>query len=181
MEVLLTKRLTLRPPLEVDADDIALHLSNWNVSRMLARVPFPYDHQDAAEWIARCQAADDDRMIFTLHRERLIGVIGVEGEPDRPRLGYWLGEAWWGQGLMIEALGAVLRHVFDLRPGTQITASVFADNPASLKLQQRLGFRVVGGGEAYSASRQAMSADIRTRLVERDFSGSAGMVFDVAA
>ena len=42
MDILVTKRLTLRPPLEVDIDDIALFIGNRNVSRMLARVPYPY-------------------------------------------------------------------------------------------------------------------------------------------
>lgn len=181
MEVLVTKRLTLRPPLEVDADDVTLHLSNWNVSRMLARVPFPYDHQDAVEWIKSCEAAGDDKIIFTIHRERLIGVVGIEGGPSNPRLGYWLGEGWWGQGLMSEAVGAALGYVFDKWPDAAISSSVFADNPASFRLQQRLGFRVNGGGEAYSTARQAMVADIRAGLIREDFSGSEAAVFDVAA
>lgn len=181
MEVLVTKRLTLRPPLEVDADDIALHLSNWNVTKMLARVPFPYDHLDASEWIGRCDAAGEEKIVFTIHRERLIGVIGVEGGPSQPVLGYWLGEPWWGQGLMTEAVGAVLGYVFERWPDAIISSSVFADNPASLKLQKRLGFRVTGSGEAYSAARQAMVSEIRTELVRSDFAGSAGAVFDVAA
>ncbi|MEZ5812296.1 MAG: GNAT family N-acetyltransferase [Rhizobiaceae bacterium] len=181
MEVLLTRRLTLRPPLEVDADDIALHLSNWKVSRMLARVPFPYDRQDAADWIARRAASSADEIVFTIHRERLIGVIGIEGDASAPRLGYWLGEAWWGNGLMSEAVGAVLDLVFSRRPDAAVSSSVFTDNPASLRLQQRLGFRVTGAGETFSAARQAMAGDVRTELSRADFTGTAGALFDVAA
>ena len=181
MEVLVTKRLTLRPPLEVDADDIALHLSNWNVSRMLARVPFPYDRKDAQDWIAGCDTAGPEELIFTIHRERMIGVASIEGGSTAPRLGYWLGEAWWGKGYMTEALGAVLGRFFDLRPEARIASSVFADNPASLKLQQRLGFSVTGGGEQYSTAREAMVPDIRTNLIAADFTGSAGAAYDVAA
>ncbi len=181
MEVLVTKRLTLRSPLEVDADDIALHLANWNVSRMLARAPFPYDRKDAEEWIARCQAAGKGNLFFTIHRERLIGAVGVEGGPMAPRLGYWLGEAWWGKGYMKEAVGAVLGHVFELWPDAEVTSTVFADNPASLKLQQHLGFRVTGGGEQYSAARAAMAPSLHTKLIATGFTGSTGVVYDVAA
>lgn len=181
MEILVTRRLTLRPPLEVDADDIALHLSNWNVSRMLSRVPFPYDRVDAAEWLAHCDETRDENMIFTIHRERLIGAIGVEGLSGRPILGYWLAESRWGKGLMSEALGAVLGHVFDRMPGIVITSSVFADNPVSIRLQQGLGFRITGAGDTFSAARQAMVADVRTELVSERFSGCAGAVYDVAA
>lgn len=181
MEILVTKRLTLRPPLEVDADDIALHLANWNVSRMLSRVPFPYDRTDAVEWIERCGAGGDRNMIFTIHRERLIGVIGIENLDGTPRAGYWLAEDHWSQGLTSEALGAVLGQAFAKRPELHITASVFADNTASLKLQKRLGFRVTGAGEAFSTARQAMVPIVRTELTRCDFKGSAGAAFDVAA
>ena len=55
MDILVTKRLTLRPPLEVDIDDIAEFIGNWNVSRMLARVPHPYFPKDAEDWIEACR------------------------------------------------------------------------------------------------------------------------------
>ncbi len=181
MDILVTKRLTLRPPLEVDADDITLHLANWNVSRMLARVPFPYDRRDAADWIERCEQASEKNIIFTLHRERLIGVIGIENRSDRPVLGYWLGEPWWGQGFMSEAASAVLTYAFDKWPEKTIASSVAADNPASLTLQRRLGFKVTGGGEQYSTARQAMVADIRTELAPAQFKRQSGTVYDVAA
>lgn len=181
MDILVTKRLTLRPPLEVDADDIALHLSNWNVTRMLARVPFPYDHQDAIEWFKRCDEAGDEKIIFTIHRERLIGVVGIEQRGIGPVLGYWLAEPWWGHGYMSEAVGAVLGHYFDELPEATVHASVFADNPASLALQKRLGFRVTGGGEQYSTARQAMVGDIHTELTAQRFTGSNCAAYDVAA
>ncbi len=181
MELLITRRLTLRPPLEVDADDVALHLSNWNVTRMLARVPFPYDRQDALDWLKRCELAGDEKITFTIHRERLIGVVGIEDRGNGPVLGYWLAEQWWGQGYMTEAAGAVLGYFFAKRPEAKILSSVFADNPASLALQRRMGFQVTGGGEQFSSARQAMVGDIHTELTARQFTGCAGAVYDVAA
>ena len=53
MNVLISPRLTLRPPAPPDAEDIALWLSDRNVARMLARVPHPYHVEDAEEWIDR--------------------------------------------------------------------------------------------------------------------------------
>ncbi len=181
MEVLITRRLTLRPPLEVDADDIALHLSNWKVSRMLARAPFPYDHRDAMEWINRREQAADSDLVYTVHRERLIGVISIENREHGPSLGYWLGEAWWGQGFTSEAVSAVLDHYFTGNPQAIVGTSVFADNLASLALQKRIGFSVVGSGEAFSTARQAMVPVIKTQLAKADFTGIGGVVYDVAA
>jgi RimJ/RimL family protein N-acetyltransferase len=181
MEILVTRRLTLRPPLEVDADDLALHLGNWNVSRWLTRVPFPYDRVDALEWIAESAAKPDEGGVFTIHRERLIGAVGLEADGTGARLGYWLAEDHWGQGLMGEALGAVLGHAFARRPGLKITSSVLADNAASIRLQKRLGFRVTGGGETFSAARQALVPAIHTELEQGRFKGLAGAAYPVAA
>jgi RimJ/RimL family protein N-acetyltransferase len=181
MEILVTKRLTLRPPIEFDADDIATHLANFNVSRMLSRVPFPFDRTDALEWIQACSRPGNPDVHFTIHRERLIGAIGLADMNERPRLGYWLAEDHWGQGLMGEALGAVLGHVFQRRPGLTISSTILADNTASIRLQQRLGFRIVGAGESFSTARQALVPAVRTELAAADFRGLAGTVYDVAA
>ena len=53
MHVLITPRLTMRPPASPDADDIALWLSDPAVARMLGPVPHPYASTDAMEWIDR--------------------------------------------------------------------------------------------------------------------------------
>jgi RimJ/RimL family protein N-acetyltransferase len=181
MEILVTRRLTLRPPIELDADDIAAHLANWNVSRMLSRVPFPFDRIDAIEWIRRCNHPGNQDIAFTIHRERLIGAVAIADLPGQPRLGYWLAEDHWGQGLMGEALGAVLGHFLQSRPESVVHSTILADNTASIRLQQRLGFRIVGAGESFSTARQALVPAVRTELARADFRGLAGKVYDVAA
>src|SRR5262249_37435179 len=115
MHVLVTRRLTLRPPALLDAEDIALWLSNWKVARMLARVPFPYQRKDAEEWIASLAEKPAAHLVYTIHRERLIGVVSIEGGGDEPVLGYWLAEPWHGKGFMTEAAAALLAHAFGTR------------------------------------------------------------------
>ena len=51
--VIQTGRLTLRPHRLGDADAIAESLSDFAVTRMLARVPAPYDRQDALDWLVQ--------------------------------------------------------------------------------------------------------------------------------
>lgn len=180
MHILVTRRLTLRPPVLPDAEDIALHLSNARVARMLAKVPQPYWTRDAEEWIAGLANRPGD-LVYTIHRERLIGVVSIEGDDPEPRLGYWLGEPWHGQGLMTEAAGALLGHAFATRRFEAVASSVFIDNPASLRVQEKLGFTVTGASEIWSRPRAATVRAWTTRLAAPAFGAPEQSVHKSAA
>lgn len=180
MHVLVTRRLTMRPPVLPDAEDIALHLSNPNVARMLAPVPLPYWSRDAEEWIANL-ANEPQGLVYTIHRERLIGVVSLEGGGPEPRLGYWLAEPWHGRGFMSEAARALLCHAFATRRIDAVSSSVFIDNPASLRVQEKLGFAVTGAGDTWCRARAATVATWTTRLTASAFTGPADMICKSAA
>jgi len=163
MHVLVSSRLTLRTPTWFDAEDIAAGLANWNVARMLGPVPFPYHIEDAEDWIA-ASAADAGSLVYTIHRERLIGVVSLDGSGDQPRLGYWLAEPWHGQGFMTEAAGLLIAHAAATRRITGVVSSVFVDNPASLRVQEKLGFHLTGTGQVFSRSRGTAVQTLTTRL-----------------
>ena len=62
----------------------------------------------------------------------------------RAELGYALGRAHWGRGLMQEALRALLDRAFGGMALRRLEAEVDVRNPASARLLQRLGFRREG-------------------------------------
>ena len=70
-------------------------------------------------------------------------VIGKIGVWQMPEIGFYLARSAWGQGYAIEALRAVIAHVFDGH-----TDHLFADvdprNSASLRLLMRAGFVETG-------------------------------------
>lgn len=171
MHILVTRRLTLRQPSTLDAEDIALWLSNWAVARMLARVPFPYAEADAEDWITSL-AGDPDAMVYTIHRERLIGIVSIEGEGPEPELGYWIAEPWHGRGFVTEAARALIGHAFATRDIAAVRSSAFVDNPASQRVQRKLGFAVCGGGSAWSVPRNEMVSLVKSRLTRAAFLGA---------
>ena len=171
MQILVTHRLTLRPPALPDAEDIAAWLSDWTVARMLAPVPHPYRLADASEWIERAHDKPRD-LIYTIHRERLIGVVSIENIADEPQLGYWLGSRWHGHGFMTEAACRLLAHAFDAHGLSTVRSSVFIDNPASLAVQRKLGFVETGRGHTWSRSRQAIVETTTTALTRQAFAAA---------
>jgi ribosomal-protein-alanine N-acetyltransferase len=75
--------------------------------------------------------------------ERAIGtclLFRLEEGSRRAELGYALGRAHWGRGLMQEALRALIDHAFGAMAVRRLEAEVDVRNPASARLLQRLGF-----------------------------------------
>ncbi|WP_157928898.1 GNAT family N-acetyltransferase [Pararhizobium haloflavum] len=170
--MIVTPRLVLRAPAMDDAGAIAAALGEFEVARMLARVPQPYDLTDARQWltsIAEQQSAPFERHFAVTLEGRLVGMIGLEKRSDRPEIGYWLEKSCWGRGVMSEAVGAAVTWFFDTTPFDTLFAGVFADNPASFKLQEKLGFQVTGRSDVFSVGRNAMVAHIETALTREAF------------
>ncbi|WP_184401647.1 GNAT family N-acetyltransferase [Rhizobium sp. BK650] len=164
--VITTARLTLRPHRLSDAPDIAESLSDFAVTRMLARVPAPYDRQDALDWLIPVTSGvmPDWNLAITGSDDVHIGNVSIELRHGRWHLGYWLNRYYWRRGYMSEAAEAALERFSQRMPDVPLHSGVFADNPASLRLQEKLGFRMTGCSEIYSFARNTMVAHIETVL-----------------
>ncbi len=164
--VIQTGRLTLRPHRLSDADMIAESLSDFAVTRMLARVPAPYDRQDALDWLIQHTSGLglDWQLAITERDDAHIGCVGIELRHGLWHLGYWLNRFYWRQGIMTGAVKAALERFARRMPEVAVHSGAFADNPASLKLQQKLGFEITGCSEIYSFARNTMVPHIETML-----------------
>jgi ribosomal-protein-alanine N-acetyltransferase len=73
-----------------------------------------------------------------------VGGIGIHVGQDVHRhtatLGYWLGEKFWGRGIVTEAVAALSDFWFENFPLRRISAEVFANNPASARVLEKAGF-----------------------------------------
>jgi 8-oxo-dGTP diphosphatase len=132
------------------------------VTRTLAAVPFPYPRELADEWIA---VARDEIAAGTAYhlavtgtegeQELLVGGVGLRLAEDRRSgsLGYWVGRRFWGHGVATEAAGRLARWALANLDLDHLTAYVATDNPASVAVLRRIGFRQVGEGHQTFASR----------------------------
>ena len=79
--------------------------------------------------------------------DRLLGtctLYRINHEHRRTEIGYALGRAHWGRGIMREALPAVLRFAFHSLGLHRIEADVDPRNAASARALQPLGFQLEG-------------------------------------
>lgn len=75
-----------------------------------------------------------------------IGAIGTRPRagPGRGDVGYWLGKPYWGQGIMSEALGALIDLGFTELDYHKMEAEVFTGNVRGRRLVQRAGMTQEG-------------------------------------
>ncbi|MEX1037519.1 MAG: GNAT family protein [Acidimicrobiia bacterium] len=71
-----------------------------------------------------------------------LGSIGISqrGPAGRCDVGYWLAPPYWRQGLMKEALAAVVDHAFTNLGVVKLEADVFVRNAAGIALLKSAGF-----------------------------------------
>jgi RimJ/RimL family protein N-acetyltransferase len=66
--------------------------------------------------------------------------LGQDVHRHTATLGYWLGQDFWGRGIMTEAVAALTDFCFDNFLLRRISAEVFANNPASARVLEKAGF-----------------------------------------
>ncbi len=160
-ELLKTERLTLRPLRSEDAESMHRLVNDWEVTRTLAKVPFPYPRELADDWIVACVQELADGTAYTLaitgHEkgdEVLLGIVSLRLDPTirLGTLGYWVGRRFWGHGVASEAAGRMLRWGLANLAMDRVQAEVSVDNPASVAVLNRIGLHPAGEGMAYSVA-----------------------------
>jgi RimJ/RimL family protein N-acetyltransferase len=149
---LATRRLVLRDLKPGDAKSIAFNLNNLKICEKLLVVPYPYRLKDAKEYIEKCRkrAKQKKREAYNFGIEfgksiiGLISIMDIDRFQNKAELGYWLGESYWGRGIMSEALKKILGFGFGKLKLRRIEACVFAANKASEGLLKKFGFRFEG-------------------------------------
>jgi RimJ/RimL family protein N-acetyltransferase len=144
---IVTKRLILRPPTLKDAADIVENVNNLKVSRYLALVPYPYSMKDARFFIKLSQKDPHNFGIALKQTGKVIGMIGLSNLNEfvkRAEVGYWLGKKYWRQGIVTEALQAIVKYSFRKLKLVRLQAGTAVENKASAKLLKKVGFKKEG-------------------------------------
>lgn len=138
----------LRPFRMEDADSLTHHANNRKISaRLRDRFPHPYTKDDAQRFLSAVARRSHDATEFVLAIEvdgNAVGGIGVILGTDIERvsgeLGYWLGEEYWGRGIVTAAIRQFAPWAMQRFNLTRLHADSFHDNPASARVLEKAGF-----------------------------------------
>lgn len=145
---------------------------------------WPSDDLTRAGYRRRLLRQDRDRLedqayTFLLFREGddvLLGGLTLgnvrRGVAQCGTLGYWMGEAFAGQGYMAKACRATLRHAFLELRLHRVEAACAPNNERSRRLLERLGFQHEGFARAYLLIDEAWQDHLLFGLLDGDFLGA---------
>jgi RimJ/RimL family protein N-acetyltransferase len=144
-----TERLMVDLPVEEDAP-VAYDLVGGKDRREVCATLLwdgPDSLEDTRDWIHRVRNGTwgefgfhwvirDKTGVFTNETGRVIGAIGTRprDEPGRADVGYWLGRPYWGNGIMREALDALLDLGFAELGFYKMEADVYTINERGTRL-----------------------------------------------
>ncbi len=148
MSILETARVRLRPLRVSDAAAVSAMMTP-NVSRWVATWPSPFSVEAATERLTRAIAGNEAGTAFSRIAERktddaAMGWLGIAIVDDTQRIGsmgYWLGEAFHGQGYLSEILRPFVAGAIAALRLNYLDAGAQVDNAASLAGLRRLGMQ----------------------------------------
>ncbi len=166
--ILKGKRITLRPLKQ--GDEVAMY-KNWVTSDQVTKYLTWTPHTTIKKtiwllnmWIEEYQDLSTYRYGIVLDNDEVIGMIDVvrrDDENKKVEIGYCLGEAFWNQGIMSEALDLMIKHLFDC--GYELIESCHhVDNPASGKVMKKckMIYQGVVKGEHFNNQGQPVDVDV---------------------
>jgi len=166
-----TERLVLRQLTLNDAAAFSKLAGDYDISKMTGSIPHPFPLYSAEFKIMYLRRQKQRGLAYPYAITRdggdLIGVMDLfRSAPDAAlEIGYWIGKPYWGQGLSTEAAMAMIQEARETLGVQALIAGAFADNPASLRVLQKLGFKATGIEDMYfSMARMKKAQSINLRL-----------------
>lgn len=142
--------VVLRPWRSADADDIFFYANNKKIADNLRDgFSYPYTMDNAVGFIAAVSQDDDKHCCRAIEVDgHAVGSIGVFFKDDVYRksaeIGYWLGEPFWGRGIMSGAIRQMVEDVFTRYDVVRIFAEPYAYNMGSRRALEKAGFQLEG-------------------------------------
>lgn len=140
-------RILLRAWTEDDAEECYRYLKSPKVTLNVGKPPYECV-EDCKKMIRDSIMKPEVYAIILKDTGLPIGCVGLllgsdrglTDKPDECEIGYWLGEPYWGQGIMPEAVNLLLFHAFIDLKMKQIWSAYYDGNDQSKRVLEKCGF-----------------------------------------
>jgi len=135
----------LRPWKITDIDSLVENANNPNIAMFMTDAfPHPFTAEDAKKFIEYAMSQNPVHFFAIEVNDFAVGGIGVHPQTDimkkNAELGYWLGEYYWGNGIVSKAINEMIIYAFRTFDITRIYARPYSTNLKSQHLLEKSGF-----------------------------------------
>ena len=144
-----TERLTLRPWKESDAEALDRYACNPNIGAIAGWPPHT-SVENSREIIKTVLSAPENYAVVLKETDETVGSVGImtarseihsaKMTDSECEIGYWIGEPYWGRGLIPEAIREILRHAFEDLHLSSVWCGYYDGNEKSRRAQEKCGF-----------------------------------------
>lgn len=143
--MLTTKRLTLRAARQSDLMDLYAIFSDPRAMRYWSTAPHDSPARTQQNLDRLIASAEEQLTYFVIDKDgRAIGTAGMHKNDE---VGFLLDPDHWRQGIVTEAMQAIIPYLFEVTAHAQLTADADPRNAASVGLLRSLGFVETGRAE----------------------------------
>lgn len=144
-----TDRLILRPWLDSDAETLYKYACDPEVGPP-AGWPTHTSVENSLEVIRTVFSAPETYATVLKATGEPVGCCGImfpdwlqaeDGKPTQAEIGYWIGKPYWGQGLIPEAVRALLSRCFDDLQLDAVWCNFYDGNLKSKRVCEKCGFK----------------------------------------
>jgi RimJ/RimL family protein N-acetyltransferase/GNAT superfamily N-acetyltransferase len=147
-----TRRLLIRPMIPGDAAGLAARRNDRQVAKYQDwALPYPLERaEQLVSKVVEMQAPKNEQWWMAIVCDPNSGVVygdlavHLSWEGRTAEVGYTFEAAHWGRGYAVEALTALVEHLFDGLGVTRVFGMLHPDNPASAMVMERTGFLFEG-------------------------------------
>lgn len=136
---------TLRPFTVNDLNSLVKYANNPKIANNLTdKFPYPYTKENGKMFIEFATKNTPTNIFAIDINGEACGGIGIHPQEDVHRknaeLGYWLGEPFWGNGIITKAIEQIADYGFKNFDITRIFARPYGTNFASQRVLEKAGF-----------------------------------------
>lgn len=140
-----TKRLILRPWKADDAEELYKYACDTDVGPVAGWQPHT-SMENSLDIIRTVFSAPETYAVVLKETGKPVGGASIMFEGTAPiqkgeaEIGYWIGKPYWGQGLIPEAVNALLKRCFKELDCIGVWCGYYNDNEKSKRVQEKCGF-----------------------------------------
>jgi len=149
MVIIKSKNFILRPFKKGDEASLIKNINNKKIAKNMLLIPYPYKPKDARSWVKynlklnKKKKKEEINFVIDINNE-VAGRIGFRIKGHIAEIGYWLGEKYWGQGIMTAVLRKITDYGFNKLKLRRLEIGIFPFNKASARVAEKAGYKYEG-------------------------------------